>query len=138
MTPDPFADMRRIQSEVNRLFQQAGHGSPRAGGYPAVNVYASQDGVAITAELPGVAESDLDITVHRDTLTLKGERRPQVEDAKGYHRRERGRGAFVRTLQLPFPVDPEKVDASYENGVLRMSLHRPEDDKPKKIKIKAS
>ena len=133
---DPFREMRRIQSEVNRLFSQAGQGG--AAGYPAMNVYASQDGVAITAEIPGVAEDDLDITVHRDTLTLKGERRAQVEDAKGYHRRERGRGAFARTLQLPFPVDPDTVEASYRNGVLRMSLHRPEDDKPKKISIKAA
>ena len=132
---DPLREMRRIQNEVNRLFQSAGQSG--AVGYPAMNVHAARDGVAITAELPGVAEDDLDVTVHRDTVTLKGRRKPAVEDVKGYHRRERGTGAFMRTLSLPFTVDPDNVEASYENGVLHLSLHRPESDKPRRITVNA-
>lgn len=132
---DPFRELRRIQNEMNRVFQSASTGG--AQGYPAMNVYASQDGVAVTAEVPGVSDADLDISVHRDTLTLKGERKRQPEEVTGYHRRERGTGAFVRTLSLPFPVDPDKVEASLKDGVLRLSLHRPESDKPKKIRVKA-
>jgi HSP20 family protein len=135
---DPFRDMRRLQSEVNRLFQSAA-GASGAESFPAMNIYASQEGVALTAELPGVAREDLEISVHRDTVTLKGERKePEGEEIRGFHRRERGRGRFVRTISLPFQIDPERVGANLENGVLRLSLQRPESDKPKTITVNAS
>ncbi|WP_220495091.1 Hsp20/alpha crystallin family protein [Paracoccus sp. MC1854] len=127
--------MRRLQTEMNRLFQAAS--SQADAGYPAMNVYASPDGVAVMAEIPGVAEDELDISVHRDTVTLKGERRTHVDGLKGYHRRERVAGAFLRTLSLPFSVDPDRVEAHYRNGVLHMSLHRPDADKPKRISVNA-
>jgi len=130
---DPFLQMQRLQDEVNRLFHSA---SPEeATSYPAMNVYASPDGVAITAELPGLTEADFEVSVHRDTLTLKGQRKGQVEGVKGYHRRERSSGAFMRTLSLPYSVDPETVEAHYRDGVLHMSLHRPEADKPRRIRV---
>lgn len=130
---DPFAQMRRLQTEMNRLFQAAS--SQADAGYPAMNVYASPDGVAIMAEIPGAAENDLDISVHRDTVTLRGERKAQVEGIKGYHRRECTRGSFLRTLSLPFNVDPDRVEAHYRNGVLHLSLHRPDADKPRRISV---
>ncbi len=132
---DPFRDMRRLQDEVNRLFQSAA--APRSGGFPAINVHAHQDGVVITAELPGVKRDDLEITVHRDTVTLRGERRDQPQDGGAYHRRERSRGPFARTFGLPFRVDPEKVEATLADGVLTLTLHRPEQDKPKRIRVTA-
>ena len=132
---DPFGDMRRLQDEVNRLFQSAA--APRSGGFPAINVYAHPDGIVIMAELPGVTQDDLEITVHRDTVTLRGERRDQPQDARAYHRRERGRGPFARTFGLPFQVDPEKVEARLVAGVLTLILQRPERDKPKRIRVSA-
>lgn len=133
---DPLRDMRRLQAEMSRLLQAA---SPMGDlSFPAMNVFAGPDGVAVTAEMPGVSKDDLQISVHRDTLTLKGERKgAQTEGPTAYHRRERGVGRFVRTLSLPFPIDPEKVDASLEDGVLRLSLARPESDKPRTIQVKA-
>ena len=131
---DPFREMRRLQDEVNRLFQTAA--APRAG-FPAINVYAHQDGIVITAELPGIRQDDLEITVHRDTVTLRGQRRDQPEDARAYHRRERGSGRFARTFGLPFQVDPEKVEARLMNGVLMLTLERHEQDKPKRIRVSA-
>ena len=131
---DPFREMRRIQNEMNRLFHSASSGW--AGGFPAVNVYASRDGAVITAELPGVRDDDLDITVHRDTITLRGERKPQAESGSAYHRRERGVGAFVRTFSLPFQVDPDKVAAEMRDGVLRLTLGRHESDRPKRIAVR--
>ena len=128
----PFRDMRLLQEEVNRLAQSAA--APRAG-FPAINVYAHQDGIVITAELPGVQQDNLEITVHRDTVTLRGERQDQPEDAGAYHRRERGRGSFVRTFGLPFQVDPDKVDAQLRDGVLTLALHRPAHDMPKRIRV---
>ena len=135
---NPLREMRRIQSQMDRLVRSAQAGTMAAGGYPAMNVFAAEDGVAITAEIPGLAKDDLDLTVHRDTVTIKGERaRPEIEGLKGFHRRERGGGQFVRTISLPFPIDPENVEASFEAGVLRLSLKRPESDKPKKISVSA-
>src|SRR5829696_8224918 len=81
---------------------------------------------------------DLEITVHRDTVTLRGERQDKSDDAGAYHRRERGSGTFVRTFGLPFQVDPDKVDAKLKDGILTLSLQRPEHDKPKRIRVSAS
>jgi HSP20 family protein len=85
-------------------------GAPAApGGFPAVNVYAGQDGIAVVAELPGVGKDDLEVQVHQNVLTLRGARRPAAEQPGAYHRRERRRGAFTRTVQLPYRVDPERI-----------------------------
>lgn len=130
---DPYEEMRRIQNEMNRVLQSR---SQRESGYPAMNVYVSQDGVAITAELPGVSEENLDVSVHRDTVTVKGTRKLDLESVTSYHRRERGGTSFSRTLSLPFRIDPDNVEASYSHGVLRLSLHRPEEDRPKRISIR--
>ena len=130
----PFRDLRRLQEEMNRLTRSAT--TPQ--GFPAINVYAHQDEIVITAELPGVKEDDLDITVHRDTVTLRGQRPDQPEAAQGYHRRERRSGPFGRTFSLPFQVDPERVEAKLRNGILTLTLHRPEHDKPKRIRVSAT
>src|SRR3954453_2940863 len=131
----PLRDTRRLQDEVNRLFQSVA--APRTS-FPAINVYAHQDGIVITAELPGVKEDELDITVHRDTVTLRGERQDQISEAGGYHRRERRSGPFGRPFSLPFQVDPERVEAKLRNGILTLTLQRPEQDKPKRIRISAT
>jgi len=131
---DPFEEMQRLQDEVNRLFSTTRLG-PSGGAFPPVNAFADEHGVAITAQLPGVAGEDLDISVFRDTLTLRGKRPGPPPEAKAYHRRERGHGEFVRNIALPFRVDPERVEANMQEGILRVSLHRPEEDKPRRIKI---
>jgi HSP20 family protein len=128
----PFRDLRRLQEEMERLTRSAT--APQ--GFPAINVYAHQDGIVITAELPGVKEDELDISVHRDTVTLRGERQDQTE-TQGYHRRERRSGPFGRTFSLPFQVDPERVEAKLRNGILTLTLQRPEQDKPKRIRVSA-
>jgi HSP20 family protein len=132
---EPFSEMRRLQDEVNRLFSSVQFVSSAA--FPPVNAYANEDGIALTAQLPGVSQDDLDISVFRDTLTLRGRRQPEATDRQTYHRRERGHGEFVRNISLPFSVDPERVEATMQDGVLRISLHRPEQDKPKRIKVSA-
>jgi HSP20 family protein len=130
---DPFRELRRLQEEMDRL---AGAFTPAAASFPAVNLYAGRDGIAVSAELPGVAKDELEIHAHRDTLTLRGTRRPAAENEQAYHRRERRSGAFTRTIQLPFRVDPERIEARLENGVLQLSLQRPEEDKPRRIEIR--
>jgi HSP20 family protein len=134
----PFEEMMRLQNEMNRLFSSrfAGAREAPAGGFPAVNAYAGEQGVVLTAELPGVRSEDLEISAFRDTVTIRGMRRPP-DDAAGYHRRERGHGEFVRTITLPFAVDPGRVEAQMTHGVLYVILHRPPEDQPQRIKVQA-
>jgi HSP20 family protein len=109
-----------------------------AAGYPAMNVWTSQDGVVVTAELPGLNPDDIDISVASDTLTLVGKR--EGDECSGnvrFHRRERACGTFKRSLQLPFQVEAGTVKATFEKGVLEIVLPRAEADKPRKITIKA-
>jgi HSP20 family protein len=106
---DPFRELRRLQDEMDRLtgaLAPAG-GLTATAGFPAVNVYAGRDGIAVVAELPGVEPGDLEVHARQDVLTIAGSRRPAAEDTQAYHRRERRGGAFRRTIQLPFRVDPE-------------------------------
>jgi len=106
--------------------------------YPAMNVWTDQDGAVVTVELPGINPEEIEISVKNDTLALRGSRAPdEVQEGETYHRRERGSGSFTRSLQLPFQVASDKVAASYEKGVLSITLPRAEADKPKKITIKA-
>jgi len=130
---DAFEEMRRLQDEVNRLFSSF-RPAPSAT-FPPVNAYANEDGVALTALLPGVKEHDLDISVFRDTLTLRGRRDPEPVEPQAYHRRERAHGSFVRNISLPFRVDPDRVEATMHDGILRISLYRPEEDRPKRIRV---
>ena len=139
---DPFRELRRLQDEMDRLAGTLGPAAGRGGlaaaapgGFPAVNVYAGQDGIALVAELPGVGKDDLEVQVHQDTLTLRGARRPAAGQPGAYHRRERRSGAFTRTVQLPHRVDPERIEARLEDGVLRLRLPRPQEDKPRRIAI---
>jgi HSP20 family protein len=130
---DFFSGLRRLQNDIARLSETRGDVAPE---FPALNAYVNQDGVIITAELPGVKPADLDISVQRDALTLSGERHANAEEAKGHHRRERPQGRFVRTVSLPFAVDPKRVEAGLKNGVLTLTLLRAEEDKPRRIDVK--
>jgi HSP20 family protein len=103
-----------------------------------MNVWTNEDGVLITAELPGIDAQDIDISVQDGALTLRGSREPdEVEEGATYHRRERRYGRFTRVFDLPFAVEEDQVEATLNNGVLQISLPRSEADKPKKITVKA-
>jgi HSP20 family protein len=132
-------EMERLRQEMNRLFDQVDRGSESGviTSYPAMNIWSDAEGVAVTAELPGVNLDDLDIAVQGNTLTLKGNRpRLDMGEEVVVHRQERGYGQFRRVLQLPFEVETDQVEAAYENGVLRITLPRAESAKPKKITVK--
>ena len=136
----PWRDMDRLQREMNRLFEGYYPDRTRqAPSFPAMNVWGSEDGLLITAEVPGVHPEDIDISVVGDTLTLSGNRKPdELNEGARYHRQERGYGSFTRAIQLPFAVSVAKVDASFSNGVLSINLPRAEEDKPRKIMVKSA
>jgi HSP20 family protein len=136
-----YREVEQLRREMNQLFEQLDRG-PRlsaATTYPAMNVWTNADGAVITAELPGMNADDLEISVQGDTLTLRGSRSAEEQgEGMTYHRRERGSGQFRRSFQLPFNVDPNKVEANYERGVLHIFLPRSEADKPRKIQVRSA
>ena len=132
---DPFGELRRLQHPLDRWFGQRPLAA--AAGFPAVNLWAGADSVAITAELPGVDPADVELSVKDDVLTLRGSRRASTDDGEvAWHRRERSHGQFQRLVQLPFRVDPDRVEARFADGVLEVDLQRPEADKPRRIEIR--
>jgi HSP20 family protein len=139
-TPSFMREMDRLQREMDSLFERRYPRRHRmASGYPALNVWASEEGAVVTAELPGVEPDDIDISIVGDTLTLSGERQPdEPEEGVRYHRRERGLGRFSRSIQLPFNVDKEAVEATFDKGILHVKAPRAESDKPKKITVKSA
>ena len=137
--PNVTREMDKIQREMNRLFNSTFSRRYRnAPSFPAVNVWANEDGLVVTSEVPGINTDDIDIVVVGETMTLSGTRGwdEQNEDTK-YHRQERGYGEFTRTVKLPFLVDADKVEASFINGVLNITLPRKDEDKPTKITVSA-
>jgi len=134
---DPFVELRRMQSEMNRLF--SGLGTSAAREFPPINVWLGENSVVVTAELPGITAEDVNLNLQEDVLTLAGRRQPaQGQENVNWQRRERAYGTFSRTVQLPFRVDPDKVQARFNNGVLEIELERLEADRPRRIEIRAA
>ena len=131
-------DMRRLRRDMNRLFADwpARAGWSTAPGFPAMNAWTNEDSAVVTAELPGVGIEDVEITVEKDTLSLRGRREPEeLEEGASFHRRERRFGGFSRAFRLPFAIDAAEVKAEFKNGLLTIVLPRAEADKPQKIAI---
>jgi HSP20 family protein len=142
---DPFGDLMSIQNELNRLFGrtygggEAGSGS--AGSWvPPLDVYESGDKYVVAVELPGIEPGDVEVSVEDSTLAIKGQREFFYTGAadESFRRIERRYGQFTRTLTLPSTADVEKVDASFDKGVLTIEVPKREEAKPRKITVKAS
>jgi HSP20 family protein len=130
---DPFLSLHR---EMNRLFDDVlrGTGLPAATGNQgqgrvgnfvnaSMNVSETENEIRITAELPGVTEQDIDVSLDDDVLTIRGEKKfERTDDKENFHFVERSYGTFQRSLRLPFPVAPEQIQARFENGVLTVTL----------------
>lgn len=127
-------EMLQLQREMNRLFSNIGQKSPQD--YPAVNIWENPKEVIVTAELPGMNVSEIDISVLGDALTIAGNRAAETfTQGQTYLRQERAAGSFKRGIKLPFAVEARSVEAKYERGLLTVTLPRQKDDLPKKIKI---
>ena len=105
---------------------------------PAVEIFESEGELNFSLEVPGLDKEDLNINVENGHLTISGEKRIETEEGKEYFRRERFYGKFSRTFRLPDTVDTEKIKANLTNGVLRISMPRKEEAKPKQIEVKVS
>lgn len=133
---DPLREIQRLQREMNQIF--SGLDQPLGQEVPPVNAWVGEGDVIVTAELPGMDTGNTDISVVGDTLTISGFRKAEaLKEGESYHRQERSHGQFKRTLQLPFRVEADKVEAKYEKGILRLTLPRAEADKPRKISVRS-
>jgi len=131
-----WEEMERLQHRMDRMMNRSYRPAPA---FPAMNIWTNDEGAIVSAEIPGINVDDLDISVVGETLTLNGSRQlEQMDENSRYHRQERGYGNFTRSIELPFQVEGDKVEATYKNGVLKISLPRAAADKPKKIAVKTA
>src|SRR5215216_6873455 len=135
---DPFRDLKTLQDEVNRLFStnfSRGFGDEsfaRGAWTPNVDIFENKDQIVLEAELPGMNREDFELTIENNVLTLHGERRfEKKDDSDNYHRVERAYGSFTRSFTLPPTVTSENATAEFENGVLRLTLAKREEAKPR-------
>jgi len=139
-TPSLWSEMERLQQEMDSLFGNFNPGHFEIGPtFPPLNIYTNDQAEIITAEMPGFRPENIEINVVGETLTISGERQEKDVEAKAeYHRQERSYGKFTRSIELLFPVEADKVDAAFENGILRIHMPRAEADRPKKISVKTA
>jgi HSP20 family protein len=137
---DPFV---RLWSDIDRLFSNVMQGTGSTGWQPAgavglpVEVYEEGNELRVVAELPGVEEKDVAVELTGNVLTIKGEKKVEQErDGEGYHLAERRYGTFSRSLQLPYEVKADEVQASFRNGVLTVTMPKPAERQPKRIEVK--
>jgi HSP20 family protein len=135
----PYREVVSLQNRFNTLFrdmQESESPLTTAAFVPAVDVYEDEKKVVLKLEVPGIEEKDLDVSVEKNTLTVKGERKFSSEEKEeNFHRIERRYGSFFRSFTLPSTVDTEQVQASYNAGVLKLELAKKPEAQPKQIKI---
>jgi HSP20 family protein len=144
---DPLGEMVSLRSAMDRLFEDSfvspltwrtiGGGNDSL--TPPIDVHETPDEIIVTASLPGMKADDVEITMTGQTLTMRGEFRADDEIEKDqYLYRERRFGSFSRTVQLPVRVEGDRAQASFTDGVLRLSIPKAEEVKPRQIRINAS
>ena len=141
---DPFRDLVSIQDDLSRLFGRTFTGvepmRPAAAGswMPSMDVYETENEIVAELELPGIDPDKVEVSVEDSTLTVTGSREFSNEvNEQNYHRLERRYGVFTRAITLPQTVDTERVQASFDKGVLTIEVPKAERAKPRKIEVKA-
>ena len=143
---EPVAELNTLQNEMNRLFNTVFDPATRAsrdasGGtsprwLPPMDVLETSEHYVLRADLPGLADGDVNVQLEDNVLTISGERTAEHEDQEGYYRLERAFGTFSRSLTLPDGVDPDTVQAHFDRGVLEVKVPKPEQKKPRQVQIK--
>ena len=140
---NPIREMYNFRHRMNHMFDNAFTPTLKEdealsmwNWKPAVDIYDNDRNIVIKAELPGMEKKDIILQVNGRVLTLKGEHSSENEVKEDkYHRRERSYGKFERVFTLPAEVDPDKITADYKDGVLKIDIPKPEEQKPKQITV---
>ncbi len=137
----PFGDLVSLRDAMDRLFEES-FIRPRAWMVPfegglAVDVYETEDNVIVEAAMPGVKPEEIEVSLTGDVLTIKGETKAEKEvKEESYIRRERRYGSFCRSVSLPSGLEGDKAEAEFEHGVLKLTIPKAEEVKPKVIEVK--
>jgi HSP20 family protein len=142
---DPFRNVTTLQDRINRLFEDSfPHSSQQreeleltpCAWRPMVDIYETESGIVIEADLPGVAKEDVAVEVKDNMLSISGQKESHVEvDNESYYRRERCQGSFHRAFTLQTPIAPDKIKAKFKDGVLYVEIPKPEEERPKQITV---
>ena len=146
---EPFRDLVSIQDRMNRIFDEAFRGASRPGAEedwalggswaPPVDIFEHEGNLVLKAELPGIDPKQVDVRVENNVLTLQGERKFESEvKREHYHRVERAYGTFSRSFTLPNVVDTANIKAEFKDGLLRVTMPKREEAKPKQIQIQVN
>jgi HSP20 family protein len=141
---DPFNELMNLRRTVDRLFDNTvssqGEDWTQAVTWGlALDVMENKDDYVVKASIPGIDPDDIDITYSDDTLSIKGETKADRDVDEGdYHLRERRYGSFARSIRLPYKVKADAIEATYDKGVLTLTLPKAEEAKPKRIAIHAT
>lgn len=134
---DTFREILALENRLKSRYRGSDHGTELTAGFtPAVDIYEDAEKVVLKLEVPGIEEKDLDVSVEKNTLTVKGQRKFENEEKEeNFHRIERRYGSFYRSFTLPATVDTDNVDAKYNAGVLKLELKKKPEAQPKQIKV---
>ena len=141
---DPFRNMTTLQDRINRIFDETVSRSKddyevevrQCDWRPVVDIFETEKGIVINAELPGVSKEDITLDVKQNILTLKGERKSDKEvSQENYYRMERCFGTFERAFTLPSTVDPANITANFKDGILRIEIPKSQEKKAQQINI---
>lgn len=141
---DSITSLRRLNSVLDEAFnawpfQNQESGTLTSSWLPACDVFEDKDAVKIVAEVPGVRPEDVKISLENNLLSIRGEKKQQAEEKnERVHRYERSYGTFERTFSLPSTVDPERIAANYEHGILTVSIPKAERARPREIPVKVA
>lgn len=128
-----------LEQYLDNLFGQVWGGRGWSNGFPRSDVAETEDAFVIEAELPGMRREDIKVEMKENILTISGENKAEEkEKTKGYHRIERSYGTFTRSFRLPSSVDETRISARYDNGVLRLTVPKREEARPRQIEVKVS
>jgi HSP20 family protein len=138
----PFRELERMRREMDRIWDSLFERRPARGEemgewLPTLDVSETKNDYVVKAELPGIDPKEIDISLANDLLTIKGEKKQEKEEKEeNYHLVERSYGSFTRSVRLPGQVQSDKINATFKNGVLKVTLPKTEEAKKKEIKIK--
>ena len=141
MSATPFRELFELQRGINQLFDESfgapGEDTALKAWTPAVDVYEDQDSFLIKVDLPEIGREDVKVNLDENTLSISGERRVENEAKReNYHRVERSYGQFYRSFTIPPNVNLEAINAQFKDGVLRLTLPKKEEAKPRQIDVK--
>jgi len=137
----PFRELTTLRDEMDKIWERFFGEMPTVEPFPRewtpfLDVSETKNNIVVKAEAPGIDPKDIDISLTGDVLTIKGEKRQEKEEKdENYHRVERSYGVFARSVRLPLEVQSDKIEASYKNGILKITLPKSEEAKKKEIKI---